>query len=220
MKERSPILVLALGTVALFVLGSIFTWNLMVGPRLKGQGGSGQEMLAHRGGFGRVPDFSLTERSHKSINLKDLLGRVWVANFIFTSCKETCPTQTAALAQLHADEDLKGKLTLVSITIDPDRDTPEVLSRYASRFGAHPDLWYFLTGNKAQIYRLAQEGFRLSVAPVTGSGGESDFIHSSRLVLVDREAQIRGYYHSSDPEALHKLNQDIKLILERDKTYG
>ena len=220
MIKRHPTLVLALGAILLAALAGLFVWNLEMGLRLRGSGGSGQEMLAHSGDYGRVPDFSLTERSHKIIRLEDLLGRVWVANFIFTSCKETCPAQSAALAQLHTNKDLGGKITLVSITVDPERDTPDVLSNYANRFGAHPDSWYFLTGDRDEIYRLAQKGFRLGVAPATGSTGDTNFIHSSRLVLVDREARIRGYYQSTDPQALHKLAEDIKLILVRNKTYG
>ncbi len=218
--EKRPALKIVFGAFLLLYLGGIVAWSLKVGPSFWRLGGVSQKSLGGPGDFGTVPDFSLVERSKRTINLHDLRGKIWITNFIFTACTETCPTQSAAMARLQSDLDLKGKIKLVSITVHPKRDTPEVLSQYASRFGAHPDQWYFLTGNKEEIYRLAQEGFRLSAAQVPNSTDNQAFIHSSRLVLVDGEAKIRGYYESNDPQALHKLTHDIKLILGQNKTYG
>ena len=114
-------------------------------------------------------------------------------------------------------------------SVDPERDTPEVLSEYAGRFGAGPDRWLFLTGEKQTIYRLALEGFRLSVvdpeegvqsrllgpAPALAHHGQvgKTFIHSSRFVLVDRGARIRGYYQFNDIEAMGRLVEDVKILL-------
>jgi len=107
-------------------------------------------------------------------------------------------------------------LRLVSITVDPKRDTTKVLTEYATRFGADPARWFFLTGEKDTIYRLAQEGFRLGAAeiphekrPLSGA----THTHSPRLVLVDRKAQIRGYYISTDGEAMVRLRRDLKKLL-------
>ena len=220
MPNKQPIRQIVFGAFLLLLLGGIFTWSSKVGPGFWPLGGEAQKSLQGNGDFGTVPDFTLTERSDRTISLQDLRGQIWIANFIFTTCKETCPAQSAAMARLQADPDLKGRVKLVSITVDPKRDSPEVLSKYANRFGAHPEQWYFLTGNKEAIYRLAQEGFRLGAAQIQKSGDSPAYIHSSRLVLVDGEAKIRGYYESAEPKALHKLTQDIKLILKREKSYG
>jgi cytochrome oxidase Cu insertion factor (SCO1/SenC/PrrC family) len=113
--------------------------------------------------FGTLPDFSLTERSGRHVTLADLQGKVWIANFIYTHCTDTCPLQSACLAKLQDDFAGEQDLRLVSITVDPERDTPKVLAEYASRFGADPNRWVFLTGEKQAIYALAQQGFFLSV---------------------------------------------------------
>ncbi len=183
--------------------------------------------------FGTVPNFSLIERSGRRVKLSDLTGKVWIANFIYTHCPDTCPLQSAQMARLQGDFVAEGDLRLVSITVDPERDTPKVLAQYANRYGADPDRWLFLTGEKEAIYRLAQEGFRLSVvdpeegvkswlfepAPVLAHHGEvgKQFIHSSRFVLVDREARIRGYYQSNDEEALQRLRRDMRTLFRGEK---
>ena len=114
--------------------------------------------------LGTVPDFSLIQRDGRRVTLADLRGKVWIANFIYTHCTDTCPLQSARMARLQ--EELRGEpdVRFVSITVDPELDTPEVLSEYANRFGADRDRWLFLTGEKRALYALAMEGFRLSVA--------------------------------------------------------
>jgi protein SCO1/2 len=180
--------------------------------------------------FGTVPSFSLVDRSGRRVTLEDLTGKVWIANFIYTHCPDTCPLQSAQMAKLQTDFAAEEDLRLVSITVDPERDTPAVLSQYASRYGADPDRWLFLTGEKAAIYHLAQEGFRLSVVDPEKKAGRvfeptlalahhgetgKQFIHSSRFVLVDRQARIRGYYQSTDEEALQRLRKDVRILLRR-----
>ena len=111
-------------------------------------------------------------------------------------------------------------LRLVSITVDPDRDTPNVLTEYAKRFGASPDRWHFLTGRREQLFRLAQEGFRLSAVLVSSkdNGGNSIIPHSSRFVIVDRKARIRGYYPGIDADAMVRLRRDLKTLLAEKLT--
>jgi cytochrome oxidase Cu insertion factor (SCO1/SenC/PrrC family) len=113
--------------------------------------------------FGTIPDFSLIERSGRRVTLAEFRGKVWVADFIYTHCTDTCPLQTAELARLQANLATEPGVRLVSITVDPAQDTPEVLAEYATRFGADRDRWLFLTGQKRAIYTLAQKGFLLSV---------------------------------------------------------
>ena len=117
-----------------------------------------------------VPDFSLTERSGRRVALADLRGTVWIANFIYTHCTDTCPLQSAAMARLQADLSSEPDVRLVSITVDPDQDTPDVLAEYATRFGADRDRWLFLTGEKKIIYALAQGGFRLGAVDPAETG--------------------------------------------------
>lgn len=187
--------------------------------------------------YGRVPDFSLVDRSGRRITLADLLEKVWIVNFFYTECTDTCPLQTANMARLQADLAGESELRLVSISVDPEHDTPEVLSEYATRFGADPERWLFLTGPRDAIYRLAIDGFRLGVVDQSekarlGNGqkrawlgparvwahpvpnpARKPVIHSSRFVLVGRQAQIRGYYHGTAPESLKRLRQNIKILL-------
>ena len=167
--------------------------------------------------FGIVPEFSFIERDGRRVTLAELKGKVWIVNFIYTNCPDTCPVQSAQMREIQEDFKNEKDLRLVSITVDPERDTPVVLSQYASRFRADPERWFFLTGEKGSIYRFAQDGFRLGAAelphekrPETGA----THTHSPRFVLVDRDAQIRGYYVSTDPEAMKRLRADLKVLLD------
>jgi protein SCO1 len=113
--------------------------------------------------YGTVPEFSLIERSGRRVALADLRGKVWIANFFYSRCTHTCPLQTAHMAMLQ--EELAGEddVRLLSISVDPDHDTPAQLADYARRYNAHPERWLFLTGARHEIARLAGEGFRLGV---------------------------------------------------------
>ncbi len=187
---------------------------------------SAAEAPARLPAYGTVPRFSPTERRGRPVSREDLLGRVWIANFIFTSCTATCPTQSARLAQFQTRLDARPDLRFVSITIDPDHDTPEVLARYAERFRADPARWLFLTGEERAIHTLAQEGFHLTAlaAPAADltpierafrepNGASDALVHDPRFALVDRQGRIRGYYSSLDPEAITRLLRDVKILL-------
>ena len=119
------------------------------------------------------------------------------------------------MAKLQTEMADSSDLAFVSISVDPEHDVPEVLARYADRFKADPHRWLFLTGEKKEIYRLAQEGFHLSAVPASDKRGEEAdvVLHSSRFVLIDGKGQIRGYYESSDGEARKRLRRDLKTLL-------
>src|SRR5919197_5485031 len=106
----------------------------------------------------------------------------------------------------------ENDLRLVSFSVDPERDTPAVLSRYADRFKADAKRWLFLTGVKDEVSRLVQDGFRLATGPAP-NGDRGIVLHSPRFVLVDRLAHIRGYYDSRDPEAIQRLKNDVAALL-------
>jgi len=165
-----------------------------------------------------VPEFSLTERSGQPLGLVDLRGKVWVADFIFTNCAGTCPIMTTAMTDIQktALAENLNDVKLVSITVDPERDSLAVLQRFADGYGALKDRWYFLTGDGAAIQQLANKGFLLSAAASTGGSAEEPIIHSNRFVLVDRQGRIRGYYDGTDEESVKSLLNDLKKLYRED----
>ncbi len=164
-----------------------------------------------------VPDFTLTERSGQPFGLNDLRGQVWVADFIFTNCAGTCPIMTTAMTEIQkiALVEKLDDVKLVSITVDPERDTLEVLQRFADGYGALKDRWYFLTGDGAAIQQLANKGFLLSAA-ASGGPAEEPIIHSNRFVLVDRQGRIRGYYDGTEEESVAQLLKDLNKLYHEE----
>jgi protein SCO1/2 len=163
--------------------------------------------------YATVPDFALVERTGRPLGLRDLRGRVWIADFIFTKCGGACPAMTARMARLRRD--LPAAVTLVSFSVDPATDTPEALTRYAATFQAGPD-WLFVTGPQPALFDLSTSGFKLAAMEVPEgqreAGGDGPFLHSSKFVLVDGEAAIRGYYDSTDEEAMRGLAADAAAL--------
>lgn len=166
--------------------------------------------------MGKVPAFSFIESSGERFDSRVLEGKVWVADFIFTNCAGTCPAMTQEMARLQRyAKGREGDLRLVSFTVDPERDSPEALARYAKSVREDLDLWVFLTGQKKDLYRLAREGFRLTASENPDPSPGNEFIHSTRMVLVDRLGRIRGYYDGTDPESLSRLHRDLQRLLRR-----
>jgi cytochrome oxidase Cu insertion factor (SCO1/SenC/PrrC family)/uncharacterized membrane protein YozB (DUF420 family) len=159
------------------------------------------------GDFGEtVGPFKLIERSGRSVSNEDLDGRVWIASFIFTRCPLSCPRITSVMKSLQ-DRLVGSQVQLVSLSVDPDHDTPAVLADYARRFVADTDRWWFLTGSRPAIYDLIRGRFKLSVTqnPSPDPEGRTEAIsHSDRLALVDR-GRIVGLFDSNDPAALDDL---------------
>jgi protein SCO1 len=145
-----------------------------------------------------VPPFALTERSGKPVSNADLTGKVWVAAFVFTRCSGPCPSVSATMARLQSELDLANQpdLRLVTFTVDPDRDTPDELKKYADHFRAHPDRWLFLTGKEAELHRLARDGFKIAADRTQNPKPEAgqEFDHSTKLAVVDKKGHVRGYY--------------------------
>ena len=159
-----------------------------------------------------VPEFSLLERSGKETGLSDLLGHVWVADFIFTHCAGPCPLLSAQMQALQAPLRKYPEARLVSFSVDPERDTPEVLSEYADRYLADEDRWLFLTGEKPGVYRVIRKGFQLGVGGV--EEGTDQIMHSLRFALVDRRGRVRAYYDGTDSGLAKKLLPDLKMLLK------
>ena len=163
-----------------------------------------------------LPDFALVEASGRPVSRADLLGTPWVADLIFTSCAGICPVMTREMKTLQSQTADLDRLRLVSISVDPETDTPARLSEYAERFGADRSRWLFLTGDNGVIRKLAQEGLLLPVADGNPERGDDAVIHSPRFVLVDARARVRGTYDSRDPEAMLRLRGDLRQLVEQE----
>ena len=210
--SKARFLLLGVSVLGLgIILGTFFWLKFAPRPGLTGWDAKPLEGLQR---YGSVPQFSLVERSGKATTLADLRGSIWIADFIYTTCQDTCPMQTAEMAQLQEQWKDRSGLKLVSFSVDPEKDTTEVLSRYANRYKADAQRWLFLTGAKEEISRLVQEGFRLSaVALSSDSNKDSVIMHSPRFVLIDKHGEIRGYYDSRDPQAMQRLKKDAASLM-------
>lgn len=165
--------------------------------------------------LGTVNDFTLTERSGRAITRGDLAGKVWVAAFTFTRCGTSCPRITHSLARLQQALFSLGEVRFVTISVDPDYDTPEVLRRYAESFGANAEQWLFLTGPRDDVYRLISAEFKLHAAPAEGEARRpgNEVIHATKLAVVDPQGRIRGYYDGLDEADLTKLTRHVRLLV-------
>ncbi len=160
-----------------------------------------------------LPDFALTAVTIDGTSPFDrstLRGRAHVADFVYTRCTGPCPMLTANMAQLQRR--LPKAIGLLSFTVDPDHDSPEVLTLYARKFGADPQRWFFLTGEKTELIRLVRDGFLLPVAENAAALPGERFAHSTKFVLIDADARVRGWYDGDDAAALDKLVADAKKL--------
>lgn len=168
--------------------------------------------LRHRtvSSYGTVPSFQLVNQNGHPFGSAQLAGKIWIADFVFTSCPGPCPMISSRMSELQKPLE-KTDVHLVSFTVDPEKDTPEVLRSYAERLRADPGRWDFLTGAKLAIYRLSHDGFKLAVSDGSEEAGVP--VHSTRMVLVDRHGQIRGYYEAVEPDSITKLLADTNHLL-------
>jgi protein SCO1/2 len=166
-----------------------------------------------------VPPFALTERSGRTITNRDLAGKIWVADFIYTTCPGPCPIITAGMVKIQDAVAGDPQVQLVSFTVDPETDTPAVLAQYADKFGADPNRWWFLTGPEKPLFDLIQNGFLQIVQDNSGQPpqeGQYKVSHSTYLVLVDGDGNIRGFYDGVGADRRADLLRDIK-ILEKEE---
>lgn len=175
---------------------------------LEGQPAAGATELPR---LWQIPDFALTERSGRPVTLAQLQGRVWIADFFYTTCPGPCPMLTSRFSLLQKELSAQPDLRFVSISSDPEKDTPAVLQKYAEHFQAG-DRWLFLTGDKKAIYDLANQGFKLSLVEDKTNAAEP-VIHSTKLVLVDRSGTVRGVYDGLTEQGKEKLLRDLHAVL-------
>lgn len=174
--------------------------------------------------LGQVADFTLTNQNGQAVTLANLRGHVWVADIIFTSCAGPCPRMTKQMKTLQDALPPASRARLVTLTTDPDTDTPAVLKTYAARFGADPDRWMFLTGTKKEIKALSSGGLKLGseeVKPEQRADENDLFIHSTYLVLVDKQARLRAVFET-EGEGVDPIRARDKILatvqqLERER---
>jgi protein SCO1 len=155
--------------------------------------------------LGTVPPFELTAENGQPFHSSQLEGNVWVADFFFTTCNGPCPRMSVQMREVQQATFSLTDVRLVSISIDPATDTPEVLAAYARRYKAFPQKWRLLTGPTPTLRLLASDTFHL--AEVGGS-----LEHSSRFALIDRKMRIRAYYDTSTTNAIPQLLEDIRKL--------
>lgn len=170
------------------------------------------QRLANRtlSSYGTLPSFELVNQEGRQFGSAQLAGKIWIADFIFTSCPGPCPIISSRMSELQKPLK-KTDVHLVSFSVDPEKDTPEVLRVYAEKLHAQPSRWDFLTGSRAAIYSLLRDGFKLGVSE--GREEDGSPIHSTRVVLIDRRGTIRGYYDALAPDAVTTLLADTNHLL-------
>ncbi len=168
--------------------------------------------------FNFVEDFTLTECHGQAVTRADLAGKVWVAAFFFTRCAGPCARISAAMSRLQGELAAYPDVRLVSFTVDPEHDTPAVLRNYADKFGAQPGRWLFLTGDEKTIYRLSRDCFAMAVEQNQGAQRMpgNEIMHGTRLALVDKRGQVRGWYDPTEEDKLAELRKKA-AYLAREK---
>jgi protein SCO1/2 len=167
----------------------------------------------------QLPAFELVDQNHKTFSLSDLQDQVWVVNFIFTRCGSICPILTHQMAGLQGRYETYGfdEIKLLSISVDPEYDTPDVLKEYAELNGADPGRWTFLTGDLEAVRALVIEGFATAMGDhVENEAGMMDIAHTGKFVIVDPQGAIRGYY-DSDQEGLDEVYHRSRHVLNESR---
>ncbi len=174
------------------------------------------ESIQGKGTGHRTMPFSLINQNGETITEQNVEGKIYVADFFFTTCPSICKdmaVQKRRLQETFKDDDL---FILLSHTVTPEIDSVPVMKEYADLQGAIPGKWELLTGDKPQIYKLARESY-FSVLDEGGNGDENDFIHTENFVLVDTKKRIRGFYDGTSEEEVDQLIEDIKLLEEETR---
>lgn len=171
----------------------------------------------------KLPPFKLTNQLGKQVGWDDMKGKVVVADFFFTNCPTICPRMTMNMKRLQegissgqrVGDQQPRFVQFLSFSVDPERDSVAALRQWANRFEIDPDNWWLLTGDKKAIYDLSIE--HMKVLAQDGKGVDTSFFHTDYMVLIDKNQQIRGYYHGLDTTAIGQLSRDIILVsLEKD----
>lgn len=194
------------------ILGVVFL--VVIAGFIRSRGG--ENLRAKLILYGDVPAFALTNQHGQLVSNESLEGTVWISDVIFTRCPVQCLKLSAQMKKLQGElPDVK----FVSLTADPEYDTPSVLKKYADKYGAMPGRWHFLTGRRDDVFRLAVNGFKFAVVPKEENQKEFPddlFIHSTMFALVDKKGRLRGWFEANEPEAMQRLVQAAKYLHKRE----
>ena len=160
--------------------------------------------------YHRIVDFSLTNQNNETVTHSDYDGHIYVADFFFTTCPSICPIMTDNMVHLQSMLNDLPEVKLLSFSVTPDIDTPQVLQAYAEKKGVDQNRWNLVTGDKKEIYNLARKSYL--VVQEDGSGDEHDMIHTENFVLIDKQRRIRGYYDGTQRDAMDQILADIQIL--------
>ena len=160
----------------------------------------------------KIANFSLTNQNGNRISQRDYQGKIYVADFFFTTCPSICPIMTNNMAYIQSKIMDDPQVKLLSFSVTPEIDSVPQLKKYALEKGVNDKKWNLLTGDKKEIYTLARKSY--FVVKEDGDGGPHDMIHTENFVLVDPEKRIRGYYDGTDKAAIENLLADLKTLKE------
>ena len=224
-SERLPVVWTFLLVVALSTAGSLMAWRAVRGltrvhePLPAKAAEKPNDSDLDGAGFGSVSPFALVDESGRPFDRSALEGKVWIADFIFTYCAGPCLAMSAEMETLRKDLADAPDARFVSFSVDPNRDTPEILAKYAESYGGAGDRWHLLTGSAPTIYALARGSFLAAAEGGEVLGDPKAISHSERFFLVDRDGVVRGRYSMRDPDALARLRQDARRLLQRGRTH-
>jgi protein SCO1/2 len=162
--------------------------------------------------FHSIPNFRLINQDGKPVDQSITEGKVYVADYFFTTCKSICPVMSNQLERVAFSFAGNPKFMILSHTVDPETDTPSLLKEYAALHHAKANSWVFLTGDKKALYELARTGYLLDAQE--GNGGPEDFIHTQNFALIDKQRRIRGFYDGTDSSQVNQLITDIGFLLQ------
>lgn len=157
-----------------------------------------------------IADFKLVNQNGDTITQQDYEGKIYVADFFFTTCQTICPIMTGNMVKIQEELKDNDQVKLLSFTVTPKIDDVAQLKKYALEKGVNDKKWNLVTGSKKEIYKLARKSYL--VTKTLGNGGPYDMVHTENFVLVDKEKRIRGFYDGTDPEAIQKLLNDIEIL--------
>lgn len=164
--------------------------------------------------YHKIPDFSLTNQNGETVSLSDLEGKIYVADFFFATCPTICPKMTTHMLELQKHFYDLEDFHLISYTVNPEHDTPEVLKEYAEKVRAKDSVWDFVTGPKKEIYDLALNGYLVNAMEDEMAAG--GFLHSQWLVLVDKQGRIRGYFDGTSTVETNDLMDAIEILFKEE----
>lgn len=216
LKKRTNILIIGITAIA-FILFVIYVYLPYADKQDAKNKFTDAVQASHllREPLGKIPAFNFTDQKGENFSDKDLEGKVFVADFIYTSCESSCPMLSSNLTVVQNAIPKSEPFRIVSYSLDPERDSVPRLRAFADKYQAVDSIWYFLTGPRDEIYTLGSDGFMQSVI----NNQDSVINHSQKLILVDKNSMIRGFYNGMDSVELQLLIRDVNFLLYKDAAY-